>query len=59
LQSKFLLENIEKSELNVAGEAVVAANVPRRSIEGDVAQEVVLAGQEKLEESKKILIKKL
>ena len=59
MQSKFLLENIEKSELNVAGEAVVAANVPRRAIEGDVAQEVVLAGQEKLEESKKILIKKL
>jgi hypothetical protein len=53
LQSKFLLKNIEKSELNVAGEAVIAAHVPRRAIEGDVAQEVVLAGQEKLKESKK------
>ena len=53
MQSKFLLENIKKSELNVAGEAVIAANVPRRAIEGDIAQEVVLAGQEKLKESKK------
>lgn len=52
LEADFLLENVKESLLNVKGQAVVAANVPRRAVEGDVAQQVVFAGQKELEEPK-------
>ena len=57
MEGKFLLEDIEESELDVAGQAIVAANISRRTIEGDVAQQVVFTRQKKLEESIKFWLK--
>lgn len=53
LQIDFLLEDVQKSMLDVARKRVEATDTLSRSVNSDVAEQVVFAGEEHLHETKK------
>lgn len=57
LEVDFLLEDVAESALNVERQAVVATNVARWAVKGDVAEQVVFAGQKELQEPRQIWLK--
>jgi hypothetical protein len=53
LKANFLLNNCQERVLDVVRQVVETATAHSMSIQGDVAQAVILAGQEHLQETKK------
>ncbi len=50
-QVDFLLEDIEEGALDIVGQAIEAADTVRGTVEGDVSEQVVRAGQKHLKEA--------
>ena len=52
LEVDLLLDHVEERALNVASEAIEAANAASGAVDSNVPEQVVLAGEEHLEETK-------